>query len=202
MTDIIFPKLSWIFFATLRLFWSHSNGVIMGAMASQITSLIIDYSSVYSGIDQRKHQSSLSLAFVRGIHWWPLNSTHKRPVTRKMFRIDDVIMNTTNSKSWWIIWMNAIRMKIMIWVGDAWGQFSSHTVDNHTIIVKSADVTSLYNLLSHRNEFNLTIVQLVNNTCIYDSEVSWAHSGVCTEDYIKFYFSDVFSDTWNISEVQ
>ena len=63
---------------------SHYNGVLMGAMASQITSLTIVYSSVYSGADQRKHKSSASLTFVRGIHWWPVNSPHKGPVTRKM----------------------------------------------------------------------------------------------------------------------
>ena len=52
----------------------------------------IVYSSVYSGTDQRKHQSFASLAFVRGIHRWPVNSPHKRPVTRKMFPFDDGIM--------------------------------------------------------------------------------------------------------------
>ena len=41
----------------------------MSPMASQITSLGIVYSTVYSGADQRKHQSSASLAFVWGIHW-------------------------------------------------------------------------------------------------------------------------------------
>ena len=45
----------------------HYNDVIMDAIASQITSLIIVYSMVYSGADQRKHQNSASLAFVRGI---------------------------------------------------------------------------------------------------------------------------------------
>ena len=57
----------------------------MSAMASQINSLMIVYSAVYSGTDQRKHQSSASLAFVRGIHRWPVNSPHKGPVTRKIF---------------------------------------------------------------------------------------------------------------------
>ena len=47
---------------------------------------------VCSGADQRKHQSSASLAFVRGIHRSPVNSAHKGPVTRKMFPFDDVIM--------------------------------------------------------------------------------------------------------------
>ena len=41
--------------------------VIMDTMASQVTSLAIVYSTGYSGADQRKHQSSASPAFVRGI---------------------------------------------------------------------------------------------------------------------------------------
>ena len=65
----------------------------MGAMASQINSLTIVYSTVYSGADQRKHQSSASLAFMQGIHRGPVNSPHKWPVTRKMFPFDDVIMD-------------------------------------------------------------------------------------------------------------
>ena len=68
------------------------SDIIMGAMASLITSLTTVYSSVYSGADQRKHQSSASLVFVQGIHRWPVNSAHKWPVTRKMFPFDDVIM--------------------------------------------------------------------------------------------------------------
>ena len=44
---------------------------ITGAIASQITSLTIVYSIVYSDADQSKHQSSASLAFVRGIHRGP-----------------------------------------------------------------------------------------------------------------------------------
>ena len=51
------------------------------------------YWTVYSGTDQRKHQSSPSLAFVWEIHRWPMNSPQKWPVTRKMFPLDDVIKN-------------------------------------------------------------------------------------------------------------
>ena len=65
----------------------------MSTMPSQITSLTIVYSTVYSAADQRKHQRSASLALVRGIHRWPVNSLHKGPVTRKMFQFDDVIMH-------------------------------------------------------------------------------------------------------------
>ena len=74
----------------------HYDEVIMGAMASQITSLTIVYSTVYSGADQRKHQSSASLASVWGIHRWPVNSPHKWPVTRKIFPFHDVIMRCDN----------------------------------------------------------------------------------------------------------
>ena len=42
--------------------------------------------------DQRKHRSSASLAFVRGIHRGPVNSPHELSVTRKMFPFDDVII--------------------------------------------------------------------------------------------------------------
>ena len=64
---------------------THYNDVIIGVMASQITSLTIFYSTIYLGADRKIHQSSSSLAFVRGIHCWPLNSPHKWPVTRILF---------------------------------------------------------------------------------------------------------------------
>ena len=67
----------------------HHNDVIT---ASQITCVSIVYSVVCSGADQRKQQNSASLAFVWGIHWWPVNSPHKGPVTQKRFPFDDVIM--------------------------------------------------------------------------------------------------------------
>ena len=82
---------------------THYSDVIMGAMASQITILTIVYSAVYSGVDQTKFQSSASLAFVRGIHRWPVNSPHKVPVTRKMFPFDDVIMKKLDCNKRWRI---------------------------------------------------------------------------------------------------
>ena len=85
-----------------HVYWvkDYSN-VIMGVMAAQITSLTIVYSTVYSGADQRKLHSSVSLAFVRGIHRWPVDSPHKWPVTRKMFQFDDVIMRTVIAVEGW-----------------------------------------------------------------------------------------------------
>ena len=80
----------------LVMFLFHENDVIMGAIASQITSLAIIFSTVYFDTDQRKHQNSASPAFCRGIHQRPVNSPHKWPVTRKMFPFDDVIKYWTD----------------------------------------------------------------------------------------------------------
>ena len=67
----------------------------MSVMASQITAVSIAWSTVSSGADQRIHRSSASLAFVTGIHRWPVDSPHKWPVTGEMFPFDDVIMMDT-----------------------------------------------------------------------------------------------------------
>ena len=76
--------------------YTHYSDVIISTMAYQITSLTIVYSTVYSGTDQRKHQSSASLAFVRGIHRWAVTGDrHKRPVTRKKLPFHDVILHQT-----------------------------------------------------------------------------------------------------------
>ena len=78
---------------TTSMYLVHYSDVIWGTIASQITSLTFVYSTVYWSADQRKHQSSASLAFVWGIHRGPGTTyPHKGPVTRKMCPFDDVIM--------------------------------------------------------------------------------------------------------------
>ena len=126
----------------------HYNDVIMSAMASQITSLTIVYSTVYSGEDQRKYQSSVSLAFVGGTHRWPVNSPHKEPVAQKMFPFDDVIMNSQFSRikalNQWFVFTMGVGVGVgwglfVVW-GVTWcyrlssassiGSYSIHTVNN------------------------------------------------------------------------
>ena len=85
-----------VYWTSLSCYYSD---VITGVMASQIISLRIVYWTVYSGADQRKHQSPASLAFVGGIQRWPVNSQHKWPVTRTMFSFDYVIMRQ-NVRKW------------------------------------------------------------------------------------------------------
>ena len=84
---------------------TYYNDVIMGTMASQITSLTIAYSTIYSGTDQRKHQSSASLASVRGIRRWPVNSPHKGQVTGKLLTFDDAIMTYKMLLSLTVVWV-------------------------------------------------------------------------------------------------
>ena len=64
------------------------SDVMKGVMASQITSLTIVYLTAYPDADQRKHQSSASLAFVRGIHQWPGYPAH-------------MASNAQNVSIWW-----------------------------------------------------------------------------------------------------
>ena len=76
---------------------NHYSDVIISVVASQITSVSSVCSAVCSSVDQRKHQSSASLALVRGIYRWRVDSPHKEPVTRKIFPFDDVIMSRRSS---------------------------------------------------------------------------------------------------------
>ena len=62
----------------------------MSTMASQITSITIVYSTIYSSTDEEKNQSVTDLC--AGIRRWPVNSRQKGPVTWKKFPFDDVIM--------------------------------------------------------------------------------------------------------------
>ena len=75
---------TYIQFITMTSSWAHRR--LKSPASWLITQPFI------KGTDQRKHQSSTSLAFVRGSHRWPVDSPHKWPVTRKMFPFDDVIM--------------------------------------------------------------------------------------------------------------
>ena len=68
---------------------THYNDVIISTMASPITSLTDVYSTIHSGTDERKHQSSASLALVRGIYWWPVNLLAKKA------------SNMENVSIWW-----------------------------------------------------------------------------------------------------
>ena len=126
----------------------HYSDVIMGDIASQITSLAIVYSTVYSGTDQRKHQSSASLAFVLGIHRRPVNSLHKWPVTRKIFPFDDITMS-----------MSPYGITRQQWVDDTENEWSSHWLLNNKVHIRLPK--NIKNCSSHHKlsaEFEIALV--------------------------------------------
>ena len=76
----------------ISLQWRHNDG---DGVSNKSPASRLFTEPFIQGVDQRKHQTSASLAFVRGIHRGPVNSPHKGPVTRKMFPFDDVYMYST-----------------------------------------------------------------------------------------------------------
>ena len=89
---------AWVTIVQTQFSWNisaltpHYSDVMTSALASQITASRFIYPIVCSGAYQRELQSSASLALVRGIHRWPVNSPQKGPVLQKMFPFDDVLM--------------------------------------------------------------------------------------------------------------
>ena len=80
---------------------------------AQITYVSSVCSIVYSGADQRKHQSLASLAFVSIIQQWPVDSPQKGPVTPKMLPFDDVIVIT---KTQWFRCRYELIVETSIWI--------------------------------------------------------------------------------------
>ena len=106
-----------------------------------ITSITIVYwaSTIYSGADQRKHQSSASLAFVRRIHWWPMNSPHKGPVMWKMVPFDDVIMLL-------------IRLICKLWSDDAiWDPVYQHGLTLRPVLISNYIHWRLWYVITYPN---------------------------------------------------
>ena len=135
--------------------WRH-----MSTMASQITSLTIVYSTVYSGTDQRKHKSSASLAFVQGIHRWPVNSPHKGPVTREMFPFADVNMISDNSCKWFFSQLTP-RPKIIICAGKDKREIGHLSIWNGQFVKFATNILWLCHLSQNQITFYSTWTFLI-----------------------------------------
>ena len=84
------------------------------------------------GAYQRELQSSASLAFVWGIHPWPVNSPHKGPITQKMSPFDDVSYSGSGLTSWGLL---NIKMSSF-----AWGIALTKTTFSWPWFLKRADI--------------------------------------------------------------
>ena len=153
----------------------------MSVMAFQITSLTIVCATVYSGVDQRKHQSSASLAFVRGIHRWPVNSPHK---VRKMFPFDDVIMAACirkifehdhmfymlmawalHAEEFRIIYLNCSFQNWTSHIGHLWSTISPktfHQKSQSTGLLEGCSYDTWYHML---DKFPAILPPLCGNSC-------------------------------------
>ena len=111
----------------------------MNAMASQITGLSIVYPAFFSGADQRKYQSSASLAFVGPIHSWSVNYPHKGPVTRKMFLFDAVLMILV----WFLFSFSHLNLVRWWETGSVWKAICGvpHANSEHCVFVSQLDYT-------------------------------------------------------------
>ena len=131
----------------------HYDDVIMTMLASQITSLTVVYSIVYSGVNQRRHQSSASLAFVREIHRGPVNFPRKWPVTRKMFPFDDVIMVRWLYHQAYCVWLsNCLGLVADVideyilepahyWINLSWNQYTCHVSESILDVCTTYEIT-------------------------------------------------------------
>ena len=133
----------------------------MGATASQITSLTIVFSTVYSDADQRKHQSSASLAFVLGIHRGPVNSPHKWSVTRKMFLFDDVIILLPFHDAIWRQKYFTTMAQIMACCLTAPGHYLNHWSLDITNIHPTAMLENKHKIWGQKGSFMIKVLNIL-----------------------------------------
>ena len=79
--------------------WFYDNGNSSLRWRHNERGSVSNHQRLHCLVNCQFRRSSASLAFVWGIHQWPVNSPHKRPVTRKVFPFDDVIMCLVCSSS-------------------------------------------------------------------------------------------------------
>ena len=169
----------------------------MSEIASQITSLTTVYSIVYSDADQRKHQSSASLAFMRGIHRGPVNSPHKWPGTRKMFPFDNVIMSVWPSIKPAFLWSKVTTLWMITSRTFYWqhhncdkifiAHYFSPTGDERT----SAEIMAWRRICTKRYLNHGGSISLIKTT----SASCWKHTWSQKWKKIRFTF---FMSFWNI----
>ena len=132
--------------------FSHYSDVILGAMVSQITSVSIDYSTICSGPEQRKHQSLASLDFVRGIQRSLVNSPHKGPVTRKdvsiWWRHHDKTLCFQDERQQLLttkVWMRLVGIFGMLWIPIRF--FAKMSCDFHVFVRRMWSFQSILNCI-------------------------------------------------------
>ena len=105
----------------------HYSDVMVSAMASQVTSLRIVYSTFDSSADQTKYQSSASLASVRGTRRWPMISPHKGPMKQKCFNL---------MKPTCVMWISHQAARLWILCGFVVSKSVTHNLLSNRLVIK------------------------------------------------------------------
>ena len=146
------------------------SDAIMSVMASQITCVSVVNSSVCSGADQRKHQSSAWLAFVKGIHRSSVNSLHKGPVTREMFPFPGVIM-TPEAKSCHQANVAVILLsKLQHVVSPVWRQIWHHDISRFSVSGTEAMWLFHKNCFSYEGAYMWKVLVLIIHVMVMPNE--------------------------------
>ena len=119
----------------------HYDDVTMTTIASQITSLTVVCSIVYSGVDQRKHQSSASLAFVRGIHrdrWIPRKRASYAENVSIWWRHHDAAHKSAKQNVYIYDASQLRHMSVVV-----------SKIINNSIICSTAKKTSMFHIICH-----------------------------------------------------
>ena len=142
----------------VALHWRHNgrNGV-------SITNLTSVYWTVCSGEDQRKHQISASLAFVWGIHRWPVNYSHKWTIARKMFPLDDITMMKSTSAS---VTNCHVRKILVCFLEIQWIQYDrslfitgAYSIEKHEGLVRDIIMTC------NKKIYKITPTKYISSQC-------------------------------------
>ena len=194
----------------MHILWNTLWWCYMSAMASQITSLTIVYSIVYSSADERKHQRSVSLAFVWGIHRWPVNSPHKRPVIRKMSPFDDVIMYNTNYGILLYLPSHLLPASISlilpaddVWMAAVMVAYCTTDTKGLCIINKATLVAAGYCMkYEWDNMRNMTIFVVLIQFCFWTSRLAQNESNFADDIFTCIFLLENMSFYSNFSEVR
>ena len=184
----------------------------MTILASQITSLTVVYSIVYSGVNQRKHQSTASLAFVREIHRGPVNFPHKWPVTRKMFPFDDVIMtSTTRHDKSEAIWLHLDKQAQTFFIRvqskrnyimtsqqtDGRHESFMHIMTLHCIFCIFSKSYHQFSLITHQALLNIVKWTSIQSAAIFNQEHEFRYCVFAKVFFNRFH--SINTVCWNVS---
>ena len=117
------------------------------------------------GADQRKHQSSASLAFVRGIHRWPVNALTKRQQRGTYFHL----MTSSRQKC---VAVSSVSYKVQV----VFSMFAKPAL----VVVPSDHLISIMRMPRYREQY-IGVVSLEIDTQSHQGPTKWPVNPLYTQ---------------------